>query len=1216
VEEDLIKSEERFRSLIQNASDIITILDGKGCITYASPSFHRLLNLPPESELGRFALDYVHPGDREHVRVELEEVYTRQNTMVPTQYRILKGSGQFLDVESVGANLLDTPGVNGIVIATRDITERRKMEAALHASEKMQKAIIDHLPDATLAIDRNGVVIAWNRAMEELTGVAAKDMIGKGDYAYSVPIYGSPRPILADLILAPRNEIAGSYTRVVRSGNTLTGENPVSSIRGIKKTLWEKASPLFNENNEISGAIESIRDITDIRATETELQKRNEELVAAYSQITATEEELRQNFEELMRNQSALAESRQLLQSVLDALPVRVFWKDRDLRYLGCNRPFALDAGFDDPSGITGKTDFDMSWAGQAELYRSDDRGVIESGRPKLSYEEPQTTPEGSRIWLRTNKVPLRSTDGAIRGVLGTYDDITGLKAAQEEIAMLAQFPARNPNPVMRVDTDGKILYANPPGSRLITAWETSAASAVPALLKERVAAALREGVVVSFDTVVEGSSYAVTIAPYEREPVATVYFLDITARRRAEEAVERRNEEIFAAYQQLSASDTALREQYRLLIEKQKLLEENEEKYRNLFEAESDAIFLIDTTTGQILEANGAASQLYGYSRDELLGMRKADLSAGPEEAGAGPGGIPADENVIAIPHSRHRKKDGVVFPVEITGRFFVWNDRPMHIAAVRNTAARVEAETVEKERTERSVRYHKTLVQLATTDAPTLRIALQRITEAGADSLSVERASIWFMSKGADALICNDLYTRSRKAHASGQNLRSAEYPRYFDALHTTRAIVAPDAATNELVSEFRNGYLGLHAITSMLAIPVRSGKDVIGVLCFEQTETSRDWDIEDQDFAGALADYTAIVLEQARRRLAEKDLKKSEEQYRAVVDRANDGIIILQGGLLRFINPKAAEVFGTDPASLIGSPFTDCISPQERDRVLSMYDQRMAGSSVPEVYETSILKRDGCTVDVELNAGIITFEGKSADLIFIRDISGRKRSEQAIRLANQKLNLLSSITRHDILNKLTIAIGYLELAKMTHDREKLEDFIQKVDTTLQVMEEQIQFTRDYQDMGVKDPEWQDAARVFEQVASQLDFGTVKVENRLEGLFVFADPLFSKVLYNIVDNALRYGGTITSVTADYRMEGSVTVLSVRDDGVGIPAKDKGRIFDKGFGQHTGLGLFLVKEILSLTGIEIIETGFPRKGACFEIRIPEGRYRITGNTP
>ncbi len=130
--------------------------------------------------------------------------------------------------------------------------------------------------------------------------------------------------------------------------------------------------------------------------------------------------------------EEALRESQQMLHLVLDTIPVRVFWKDLDSNYLGCNRSFALDAGLQSPKEIVGRNDFEIGWGEQAELYRLDDRLVIETGRPKLGYEEPQTTPSGDKVWLRTCKVPLLDVKGEIKGVLGTYEDITDHKLAEE----------------------------------------------------------------------------------------------------------------------------------------------------------------------------------------------------------------------------------------------------------------------------------------------------------------------------------------------------------------------------------------------------------------------------------------------------------------------------------------------------------------------------------------------------------------------------------------------------------------------------------------------------------------------------------------------------------------------------------------------------------------------------------------------------------------
>jgi PAS domain S-box-containing protein len=133
-------------------------------------------------------------------------------------------------------------------------------------------------------------------------------------------------------------------------------------------------------------------------------------------------------------------QAQQMLQIVLDTIPVRVFWKDTDLHYLGCNKLFAKDAGLDKPEDLIGKSDFDMGWVEQAEFYQKDDRAVIESQHPKLDYEEPQTTPDGKTIWLLTSKIPLHDKQGKTLGMLGTYIEITERKRAEEqmEVARIA----------------------------------------------------------------------------------------------------------------------------------------------------------------------------------------------------------------------------------------------------------------------------------------------------------------------------------------------------------------------------------------------------------------------------------------------------------------------------------------------------------------------------------------------------------------------------------------------------------------------------------------------------------------------------------------------------------------------------------------------------------------------------------------------------------
>ena len=163
--------------------------------------------------------------------------------------------------------------------------------------------------------------------------------------------------------------------------------------------------------------------------------------------------------------ETALRESQQIIVAILNAVPARIFWKDKNLVYLGCNTSFARDAGFARPEDVVGKDDYQMGWRDQAELYRAADRQVIESGRSKLLIDEPQTTPDGKTITLLTSKVPLRNPDGEVFGVLGTYMDVTERARLEEELSfsnLLHTTAMENsPDAIVVVDEHRRIISFN-----------------------------------------------------------------------------------------------------------------------------------------------------------------------------------------------------------------------------------------------------------------------------------------------------------------------------------------------------------------------------------------------------------------------------------------------------------------------------------------------------------------------------------------------------------------------------------------------------------------------------------------------------------------------------------------------------------------------------------------------------------------------------------
>jgi signal transduction histidine kinase len=157
-------------------------------------------------------------------------------------------------------------------------------------------------------------------------------------------------------------------------------------------------------------------------------------------------------------------------------------------------------------------------------------------------------------------------------------------------------------------------------------------------------------------------------------------------------------------------------------------------------------------------------------------------------------------------------------------------------------------------------------------------------------------------------------------------------------------------------------------------------------------------------------------------------------------------------------------------------------------------------------------------------------------------------------------------------------------------------------------------IQFTKEYEEIGFHAPKWQDCHTILDTVSKQAALGKVEVKNDLcVGAEVFADPLIIKVFYNLMDNAVRYGGKITTIRFSAEGRGDEKIFVCEDDGDGVPAGEKKKIFERGFGKNTGMGLFLAREILDITGITITETGEPGKGARFEMKVPKGAWRVMG---
>jgi signal transduction histidine kinase len=224
--------------------------------------------------------------------------------------------------------------------------------------------------------------------------------------------------------------------------------------------------------------------------------------------------------------------------------------------------------------------------------------------------------------------------------------------------------------------------------------------------------------------------------------------------------------------------------------------------------------------------------------------------------------------------------------------------------------------------------------------------------------------------------------------------------------------------------------------------------------------------------------------------------------------------------------------------------------------------------------------------------------------------KTIAGLK---EKVAFLEKKLQIVGSVTRHDVLNQLTAIVGYNELLGMMVEDPKFKSFLEKEKFALDKIRRQFQFAKDYQNIAVDPPRWQNIRNLTNRVSDDFDLKEVRIRADTGAASVLADPLFDRVFHHLFDNALRHGETVTEIKISLRETGLSGLLLVENNGASIPATDKDKIFERGYGKGTGWGLYLAREILAVTGMDITETGEEGKGVRFEITLPPGSFRLNG---
>jgi PAS domain S-box-containing protein len=576
-----------------------------------------------------------------------------------------------------------------------------------------------------------------------------------------------------------------------------------------------------------------------------------------------------------------------------------------------------------------------------------------------------------------------------------------------------------------------------------------------------------------------------------------------------------------------------------------------SEARYRAIFENSTDAVILMN---GTILDCNPAAEQLWGYTREQIIGHDPVEFSPPVQPDGLASEEAAATYNLAAIEWGnqffpwQYRNNEGRLIDTDVSLSSVMIGGERRLIAIIHDITARKQAEAL-IEKSEQTLRL--------ITDSINDMVWLSDL-----DLIPVYISPSVFRLRGYTLAELQQLPLESR---------------------------LAPESCA--LVLGMREEFLDKkdQEIPEMVTLELEFCKKDGGTFWSENTFTLI------RDDAGKPVRILAVGRDITERKRLENQIRR----LASIPQLDPEPVIEVNPNReILFANPACRNLLAKlrmpdDPGAFLPPDFDEIIASLKESR-------------------SGVISRDVMVGDAVFEESLSLSPGGLAVRIYAHDITSRHQTSSALARANRKLHLLTGITRHDIRNRLTAALGYIEVAKSSTSDPVLQEYLSRAENAAVVIGHQIEFTKEYENLGSSAPVWHDLSSLIASARAQLDLHGITLVDDVAGVSILADPLFSRIITNLVDNALRHGGTqLTGIRFFGLVNPDSYVLVCEDDGVGIIKKDKAAIFKRVIGKDSQAGLFLTQGILSLTMITIRETGEPGRGARFEMTVPPGGYRI-----